>query len=236
MLSDKVEVLILDYYDNNKENQSLEYYHKMLVKHIDLIDRRLLKEEKIDSKEKVYSIFQPYTEWLSKGKAGNKVELGIKVVIATDQYSLIRDYRIMEKTADATETILLADRLLSKLGGNAMKSLSFDRGFYSKENKELLSLYIPNLNMPKKGKKNKAETIEERESDFIINRKKHSAVESNINSLEHHGLDKCPDRSLGAYKTYVGLGVLAYNLHKIGNDLKKKEKLKNKYKEYKKTG
>ncbi len=234
-LSNKVEILILDYFSIDEENQILEYYYNMLVKHIDLIDRRLLKKEKIDPKEKVHSVFQPYTEWLSKGKVSKKVELGIKVVIATDQYSLIRDYRVMEKTADSTETILLSDRLLSKLGEDAIESLSFDRGFYSKENKELLSLYIPSLNMPKKGKKNKAEIIEEREEDFVNNRKKHSAIESNINSLEHHGLNKCPDRSLKAYKTYVGLGVISYNLHKIGDILKEKEKAElKKKKRYKK--
>ena len=171
MLSMKIEELILNYYEINKEENMLEYFYNMLKKHIDFIDRRLLKKEKIDSKEKIYSIFQPYTEWLSKGKINKNVELGIKVVIATDQNSLIRDYRVMEKTADSNETILLADRLLSKLGEQTIKSLSFDRGFYSKENKELLSLYFTTLNMPKKGKKNKAEIIEEREIEFVTNRK-----------------------------------------------------------------
>ncbi len=43
------------------------------------------------------------------------------------------------------------------------------------------------------------------------------AVESDINCLEHHGLNRCPDKGMRAYNRYVGLGVLAYNLHKIGN-------------------
>ena len=37
--------------------------------------------------------------------------------------------------------------------------------------------------------------------------------------LEHHGLDRCPDRGLKSFKRYVGLSVLAYNLHRIGNHL-----------------
>ena len=53
---------------------------------------------------------------------------------------------------------------------------------------------------------------------------KHSAVESNINCLEHHGLDRCPDKGLAHYKAYAGLGVLAYNLHKIGKPLQEKER------------
>lgn len=198
----------------------------MLRLHIDLIDRRLLKKENIPSSDKIYSIFQTYTEWLSKGKIGKKVELGIKVLIATDQHSLVRDFRVMEKTSDSEESILLADRLLAKFGENRICRLSFDRGFFSKSNKELLNLYFSNLNMPKKGKKNKTEIIEEREPEFVKYRKKHSAIESDINSLEHHGLNRCPDKSLRAFKLYVGLGVLAYNFHKIGNAIKAREKKK----------
>ncbi len=210
------------------KNSGLEYFYKMLLLHIDLIDRRLLKGEIIPSSDKIYSIFQTYTEWLSKGKIGKKVELGVKLLIATDQYSLIRDFRIMEKTSDSAESILLADRLLAKFGDNRIIRLSFDRGFFSKSNKELLSLYFPKLNMPKKGKKNKAEIIEERDPEFVEYRKKHSAIESNINSLEHHGLNRCPDKSKKAFKLYAGLGILAYNLHKIGNAIieKKKKKIK----------
>ena len=48
---------------------------------------------------------------------------------------------------------------------------------------------------------------------------RHCAVESEINSLEHHGLDRCPDKGLNGYKRYVGFGILAYNLHKVGTAL-----------------
>ena len=136
----------------------------------------------------------------------------------------------MSKTSDSEESILLADRLLAKLGKSKINSLSFDRGFYSKTNKELITLYYPKLNMPKKGKKNKNETIEERQPEFVERRKKHSAIESNINCLEHHGLDRCPDKSFHKFKLYVGLGVLAYNIHKIGNAIKKKLEKENRYK------
>jgi hypothetical protein len=62
---------------------------------------------------------------------------------------------------------------------------SFDKGFYSKINKELLSFYISQLVMPKKGKLNLAEKEQESDSKFKKIRNKHSAVESNINELEH---------------------------------------------------
>ena len=50
-------------------------------------------------------------------------------------------------------------------------------------------------------------------------RRQHSAVESDINSLEHHGLNRCLDVGLDGYLRYVGYGVLSYNLHVIGRAL-----------------
>jgi hypothetical protein len=50
-------------------------------------------------------------------------------------------------------------------------------------------------------------------------RRQHSAVESDIAALEHHGLDRCLDVGWEAYQRYVGYGVLAFNLHQIGREL-----------------
>ncbi len=46
---------------------------------MDQIERRVIGGEVIPHEEKVFSIFQPHTEWISKGKAGVPVELGLKV-------------------------------------------------------------------------------------------------------------------------------------------------------------
>ena len=71
--------------------------------------------------------------------------------------------------------------------------------------------------LPKRGKRNQAETEEERSKEFRRLKNKHSAIESNINQLEHHGLNRCPDKGLKNYKTYVAIGVLSYNLHRLGD-------------------
>ena len=64
-----------------------------------------------------------------------------------------------------------------------------------------------------------AETQRESEKKFVALRKQHSAVESDITALEHHGLNRCLDVGLAGYQRYVGYGVLAYNLHVIGREL-----------------
>ncbi len=51
-------------------------YMDFLDKFIDQLDRRILQEEKISHEEKLFSIFEEYTEWISKGKLHPNVELG----------------------------------------------------------------------------------------------------------------------------------------------------------------
>ncbi len=199
----------------------LSYFEDMLDKHIDLVERRLLKGEKIPHAEKLFSIFQTYTEWITKGKLRPNVELGKKVLICTDQYNLIIDWEIAENLADVDLSIPMVDRLLKKY---IIESLSLDKGFWKKENNELLKLYIPEVVMSKKGKPNKEERELQNSSKFKKLRNQHSAIESNINELEHRGLDRCPDKSKYAFYRYVGIGITAYNLHKIGRKILDEEK------------
>ena len=199
--------------------EALEYFHRMLAKHLDLVARRLLNEETIPSHEKVFSLFEPHTEWIQKGKHRPNVELGHKLLLATDQNQLIQDYAVLLKEAEVDQSIPVADRLLGRYGVGSVASLSFDKGFTRAEDRDLLSLYIPEVVMPKRGKKNAAEMEREKGKKFVALRQQHSAVESEINSLEHHGLNRCLDVGLAGYRRYVGYGVMSYNLHMIGREL-----------------
>ena len=199
--------------------EALAYFHRMLDKHLNLVERRLLREETIPSPEKVFSLFEPHTEWIQKGKQRPNVELGHRLLIATDQHQLIQDYDVPVGEAEVDQSVPVTDRLLGRYGAGALASLSFDKGFTRTEDRDLLSLYVPTVVMPKRGKKNAAESEREREKKFVALRRAHSAVESEINSLEHHGLNRCLDVGLGGYRRYVGLGVLSYNLHVIGREL-----------------
>ena len=221
-LSAKVSVSLLGLCDQAVESahwEALEYFHRMLDKHLDLVERRLLREEKIPAAEKVFSLFEPHTEWIQKGKQRPNVELGHRLLIATDQHQLIQDYAVPVGQVDVDQSVPVADRLLSRYGTGQMASLSFDKGFTRTEDRELLSLYVPTVVMPKRGKKTAAETARESDKKFVALRRAHSAVESEINSLEHHGLNRCRDVGLAGYLRYVGFGVLSYNLHVIGREL-----------------
>jgi hypothetical protein len=194
----------------------LEYYHSLMKTHIDLVKRRLLKGESIPHEEKMFSIFETYTEWITKGKLRPNVELGKKVNITTDQYQLIVDYQTMDHKSDSDVVISLADRLTPVFN---IGSWSFDKGYWHPDNRALLEMVIPDVIMPKKGKCNQKESDKEHQKTFKTLRKKHSAVESNIHSLETRGLSRCPDRGKTHFTRYVAWAVCSYNLCCIGRKL-----------------
>jgi len=200
---------------------SLEYFMQLLLKHIGLVERRIIKGETIPHEEKMFSIFETYTEWIKKGKSRPSVELGKKLSITTDQFGLIIDYQVMEHEQDRDIIIALADRLLVKY---KIESWSFDKAYWGKENKQLLQLEVLKVIMPKLGKRNKQEEAEETSRPFRRLKNQHSAIESNINELENRGLDRCPDRGYPHFKNYIGLGVCAYNLKKMGAKLLEEER------------
>jgi hypothetical protein len=194
----------------------LDRYMDLLGKHIDLLERRVIKGEKIPHDEKIFSIFEEYTEWITKGKSHPNVELGKMLAITTDQYNLIIDYRIMDHQSDSEMVKPIAEDLTELYN---IRSWSFDKGFWHKDNKALLEECVEKVVMPKKGKCNRLELEEESQRQFKLLRNRHSAVESNINELECGGLDRCPDKGYGNFKRYIGLAVGAYNLRRIGQEL-----------------
>ena len=92
--------------------------------------------------------------------------------------------------SDSSENLALVDRLLKRFGFDAFSSISFDKGFSRESDKELIALYIPDVIMPKKSRLNSEEKAHEGTRRFKTLRHKHSAIESNINGLEHHGLNR----------------------------------------------
>lgn len=203
----------------------LKRYVEFVKKFTDQIERRLLNGEAIAPTEKIFSIFEEHTEWITRGKLNKKVELGHLLLITTNQYHFIVDYKILEKERDAPQVKDLQVRLDKRYKGKVVYSHSFDKGFWSKDNFQTLQeSNTEHVVLPKRGRLNKKEKERESTKTFKKLRHAHSAVESNINMLEHHGLNRCFDKGLKGFKRCVGLSILAYNLHQLGNALLAKEK------------
>ncbi len=192
----------------------IEHYIEHAERQIDQIERRVIKGEKIPHDEKWFSIFQEHTEWISKWKAGVPVELGLRVSILEDQVGFILHHRVMEKQTDdnvAVEIVKEAQECFLTL-----RLCSFDKGFYSPQNREELKRILEKVVLPKKGKWSKKDQEIETEEEFVRSRKQHSAVESAINALEVHGLDRCPDHGIEGFKHYVAMAVVGRNIQKLG--------------------
>lgn len=189
---------------------------------IDQIDRRVLRGERIPHHEKVFSLFQPHTEWISKGKAGVPVELGLRVCIMEDQERFILHHRVMVKTTDDKVAFAMVGETKQKFP--TLRAVSMDKGFYSPANQEVLKSRLECVMLPKKGKLSQADKARESDPGFVDLRKQHSAVESAINALEVHGLDKCPDHGLNGFKRYIAMAVVARNLQRLGAVLRQQEK------------
>jgi len=191
---------------------------------IDQIRRRAIQGETIPHDEKVLSLFQSHTEWISKGKAGVPVELGLRVCIMEDHHGFILHSLVCQKTTDDKVAVPMVKATQAKFPG--FNACSFDQGFHSPANQTDLKAIIEQVVLPKKGKLSKADQEREYAPEFKQAKKQHSAVESAINALEVHGLDKCLDHGIDAFERYVGLAVLSRNIQKLGTIKRDMERLR----------
>jgi hypothetical protein len=199
------------------ELKELARFVQHAERQIDQIRRRVLNGEAIPHEEKVFSVFEEYTEWISKGKAGVPVELGLKVAVVEDQYRFVLNHRVLQRTEDVEAAVSLVEETQEKYG--TLHSASFDKGFHSDENQAGLKKIVKLVVLPKKGKWSAEDTARESDPDFVRLRKKHAAVESAINALECHGLDRCLDHGIRGFKRYVALAVMARNVLRLGQIL-----------------
>lgn len=199
---------------------AIENFIAHAERQIDQIDRRVIKGEKIPHNEKVFSIFETHTEWISKGKAGVPVELGLKVCVLEDQYGFILHHRVMQSETDDQVAIPMVEQAQDKFP--RLSTCSFDKGFHSPKNQQELPQLLNLVVLPKKGKLSQKDKQREHSDDFIKARYKHAAIESAINALEVHGLDLCPDHGLHGFNRYVSLAVLARNIQQLGVALRNK--------------
>ena len=114
---------------------SLEDFHGMVMHHWLLVHDRLVEEKVIEHSDKYFSIFERHTEWINKGKAGHRVELGHIILISSDENRLILDYEVLTKKSEK-EGLLDSTEGLLKNYDERIASLSVDKGFYVGESKE----------------------------------------------------------------------------------------------------
>jgi hypothetical protein len=201
--------------------QVIENYITHAERQVDQIRRRVVEGETIPHHEKVFSIFEEHTEWINKGKAGVSQELGLKVCVVKDQFGFILHHRVMEKETDDQIAVSIIKETKDRF--NELSTCTFDKGFHSPHNQKELAKILDKVILPRKGKLSAINKEIENSEEFREARRKHSSVESSINALENHGLDRCLDFGIHGFKRYVSLSVLARNIQIIGHMLQEKK-------------
>ena len=189
---------------------------------MDQVERRLLKGETIPHEEKVFSIFEPHTRWVAKGKAGRPVELGVPVSVVEDQYQFILHHKIQWTGGDVDAAVAMVKE--TQAVRPDLRACSFDRGFHSPRNRARLDGLLDLNVLPRKGRPTRAERERESDAAFAAARRQHPAVESAINALEHRGLDRVRTHGADGFERTVALSVLAANLHRLGRLLRQRER------------
>ncbi len=199
----------------------IESFRSYAALFLDQVRRRVVQGETIPHDEKVFSIFKPYSQWISKGKAGVPVEFGLNVCVLEDQHQFILFHYVMTQETDDKIAVTMVDHAQRRFP--ALTQCSFDKGFHSPENQKELAKRLDFVVLPRKGKLSAAQAEHQQCPRFIEARRQHAAVESGINALEVHGLDRCRDDGINGFKRYVALAITGRNIQLLGVYLRRYE-------------
>jgi len=163
--------------------------------------------ESVPASEKVFSIFEPHTELIKRGKREKPVEFGHKVLLCETAEKFITDYEVYEhQEADCNLTEPVIKRH-EKLFGKRPVVLAADKGFCPEKSKfEELAKLVENLAIPR------------RMQDFMDKllarcQAFRAGIEGTISGLKRaFRWFRCFFRGFKGFARNVGLGVFCHNL------------------------
>ena len=207
-----------------KKFQELVYWHSVTSHVYGTARRRVLEGEQVPNDDKLFSVFEPDTELIKRGKVPQPIEFGHSVLVIEDGVGFICHYRVLPlRTDDRSVLIPEMEQLQKRLGGR-IRMASFDRGFHSPENQKKLAELLTHPCLPMTGAKQSARQEAQASVEFREARQRHPGIESAIGALQAgNGLGRCRDHSSIGFKRYVALGVLGRNIWALGKMLLARE-------------
>ena len=201
--------------------ESLEQMVPRVEQVIAQTTRRVLQGEQVPATEKIVSLFEPHTAILRKGKAGKPTEFGREVWLSEVDGGIISRYALLEGNPD--EKAQLPPSLDHQIGlfGYPPEVLTGDRGVQSAENERYATKQgVAQVVLPKRGKKSAKRSAYEEQEWFQQGRNWRAGVEGRISGLKRrHQLNRCRYHGEEGMERWVGLGVIAHDLLKIGQHL-----------------
>jgi IS5 family transposase len=163
--------------------------------------------ETVPAHERVFSLFEPHTELIKRGRRQKPVEFGHKVLLCETAEKFITDYEAYEQQQpdpDLTEPVIERHE---KLFGERPVVLAADKGFCPQKSKfEELAKRVGNLAIPR------------RMQDFMDKllascQAFRAGIEGTISGLKRaFRLFRCFFRGFKGFARSVGLGVFCHNL------------------------
>ena len=193
-------------------------YCDLADKVIDQTRRRVINGEKVPSEEKVYSIFEPHTDCIRRGKAQKPTEFGHKVFLAESAQGLITDYQVLKGNPADSDHVEGSLERHQKTFQHAPEQYAGDRGFYSVDNVQCCEeAKVAQACIPQRGGQKTAEQEAlERSPEFKKGQRFRVGIEGRISVLfRGRGMKRCKAKGSERFEMLVGAAVLANNLMRI---------------------
>lgn len=205
----------------------IEEFHGLGQRAVDQTRRRIVGGEQVPVAEKLFSIFEPHTDLIVRGKARKPVEFGHKVRLVESGNGLITDYEILKGNPADQDHIKPTLKHHQNRFGAAPRLVATDRGFDSKDNIEACKQAgVVIESIPQRGgQKTPERDAHEKSRPFKQAQRFRAGVEGRISVLfRGRGMKRCLAHGLGRFEVFVGVAVLANNLLVLAALLEKKQK------------
>ncbi|MBL8228293.1 MAG: ISNCY family transposase [Bryobacterales bacterium] len=209
-------------------SSQIRHYADLADRVIDQTKRRVEAEESVPAEEKLYSIFEPHTDLIKRGKALKPIELGHKVLLAETAQGLITDYRVLQgNPADCTHVEASLERHQQTFSA-APEVYATDRGFYSAENLAACQRAgVAEICIPYRGGAISAEQAQrQRTRTFKQGQRFRAGIEGRISVLfRGRGMKRCRWKGQLRFEVLVAAAVLTNNLLRIAQLLQQSKPL-----------
>lgn len=197
----------------------IEHFLSLGLRVVDQAHRRVLEGEKVPNDEKIFSIFEPHTELLIRGKAGKPIEFGHMIALQQVEGKFITDYGVFKKRPIDSSLVDSALESHRKTFGKNPKELSGDKGYYESMSKiKELEEEIEVVSIGKKGKRSEEETARETSPAFKMGQRFRAGIEGSISFLKRVlGMWRCMSKGWVHYVSTVGATVFVHNLLILAN-------------------
>src|SRR5208283_399625 len=207
--------------------QQIEHYCQLGEQVIDQARRRVLEGEQVPSAQKIYSIFEPHTDLIKRGKVQTPIEFGHKVFLAESAQGLITQYEVLDGNPCDEDQVEAALHHHRQIFGHAPELYGSDRGFYSENNVKMCEQEgVKVASIPQRGgKKTPQRAAYEKSPAFKKGQRFRAGIEGRISVLfRGRGMKRCLAQGHQHFELLVGAAVLANNLMRIADLLMKRSK------------